>query len=55
MKPLVCVAPDGSLEVWVWVDHRGWVLNNEKWAIFNVCYDRDYDPKFWGREVLGEL
>jgi len=66
MKELVCIAPDGTLEVWSQV-----IANIEfpKLLLFKIEYYAPYDkdqtywticsctnnPSFWGREVLGEL
>jgi hypothetical protein len=59
VKPLVCVAPDGSLEVWRFVDDDLSVANHfSMWnghAEFRMGPGDGYGPEFWGREVLGEL
>ncbi len=65
MRPLVCVAPDGSLELWYRNLFGGFVLCKHPWTVFNKQlrenamegYDlkEDEPPEFWGREVLGEL
>lgn len=60
-EPLVCIAPDGSLEVWT---KQQWLLAQP----FRVdLYQEDLhpygdnslilytSPEFWGREVLSEL
>lgn len=57
---LVCVAPDGSLELW-WQDmtnlpliavHHSWVRQ-----LCEKCLQENMErcPLYWGREVLGEL
>lgn len=68
MKPIACVAPDGSLEVWIWSDYlQGWMVIQQ---IQRLSNKRTYylgheihgynggtikDPAFWGREAIGVL
>lgn len=66
MKELVCVAPDGSLEVWEQVLHPSltWCIQagdqrtpKETYLDYIDIVDNYFErrPEFWGREVLGEL
>ncbi len=69
MKELVCVAPDGSLEVWsedIYNSYTAfgrhsindiWVLDRGKmWIVVGRGANGIFlSPEFWGREVLGEL
>lgn len=54
MKYLVCVAPDGSFEVWFRSSWDGWCIENE-YALSPFRSFRASSPDSWGREVLGEL
>ena len=56
MKELVCVAPDGSLEVWEQdldiTDGHSIFYGMDPLDFHTVDFG---SPEFWGREVLGEL
>lgn len=59
---VVCVAPDGSLEVWERMFYKAWKIQREcptthQFLLdgFGCASDILHDPSFWGREVLGEL
>lgn len=62
MTPLVCVAPDGTLEVWERRD-REYIISIDDFAMAcmpRVIWDRNpeqikFGPEYWGREVLGKL
>lgn len=61
-RELVCVAPDGSLEVWhpmgsgYWAQYTSYSFNNGDVVSDHVIPKvLEYGPQFWGREVLGEL
>lgn len=59
-REIVCIAPDGSLEVWEWgastvIEVRGrWILESE-YLYEVVTYQKSLGPEFWGRIVLGPL
>lgn len=65
MKTLICVAPDGSVELWYKADNFGleqtWVMQNDDecndtWGMGEAqSKSHPYGPEFWGREILGEL
>lgn len=54
---IVCVAPDGSLEIWRWSSSfHCWLVEDD--LFFNYYRYRGMrsnPPEFWGREVLGSL
>jgi hypothetical protein len=67
VKPLVCVAADGTLELWEFKDHN-WNIVDESicelkttyyfakaMILFFSYYEHTRSPEFWGREILGEL
>jgi hypothetical protein len=62
VKELVCMAPDGSLEVWTRLPFpfHGWDVQTFRWQEYPGADVLDFDwgkqpPEFWGRVVLGEL
>jgi len=56
MSEIVCVAPDGSLEVWrksrTISDRPFWLVGFDEYFWDTVPW---FVPEFWGREVLGPL
>lgn len=65
-KEIVCVAPDGSLEVWKRIKYYETITNDfsvstnfSHLGTFKISpifhYTPLMSPEFWGREVLGDL
>lgn len=54
-KELVCVNPQGELEVWQ--QYKGkWDINYNDCHAFYIPEPWEHQPpEFWGREVLSEL
>jgi len=65
MKEIVCIAPDGSLELWrleTFPVGRWWrrlLIRGGYWDVWLSVDDRvdewSLPPEYWGRERLGEL
>ena len=55
MSEIVCMSPDGRLEVWTRdFGKYHWDVELNSWgSCFTVSYWSW--PEFWGREVLGDL
>jgi hypothetical protein len=65
MKELVCIAPDGSLEIWM----DGSLGVSSVWEVaidmelepcspifrLKCTFCNRNPPEFWGREILGDL
>jgi hypothetical protein len=52
---LVCIAPDGSLEIWTHELHGWRFVFDLNWETYSLDAYLPGTIEFWGREVLGEL
>lgn len=54
MRPIVCLAPDGSLEVWEYqvIADEWWVEVAGPWEGLEYV---TFGPEFWGRVRLSRL